>query len=44
MAYRMPHNFPQAARQIFLFRKISLYATNFKLKYYKASRVPLDIF
>lgn len=35
MAYRMPHNFPQAARKIFLFRKISLYATNFKLKYYK---------
>lgn len=32
----MPHNFSQAARQIFPFRKISLYATSFKLlKYYK---------
>lgn len=27
MAYRMPHNFSQATRQIFPFRKISLYAT-----------------
>lgn len=36
MAYRMPHNFSQAARQIFPFRKICLYATDFKLlKYYK---------
>ena len=32
----MPHNFSQAARQTFPFRKISLYATDFKLlKYYK---------
>lgn len=40
----MPH-FSQAARQIFPFRKICLYATDFKLlKYYKHQECHLIFF